>query len=276
MSVVWLNGCLSAAADARISPFDHGLIVGDGVFETIRVYAGRPFALLRHLDRLERSAAGIGLAAPPRLQLEQAVAEVISANPDVPEARLRLTVTSGPGPLGSRRGEEPPTVLAAVAPIPPLRPSYAVAVSPWPRNERGPLAGLKTVSYAENAMVLAWARQLGGDEAIFPNLAGNLCEGTGTNVFVGVGGRLVTPPLSAGCLAGVTRDLVIDLTDAVEADSPISALADADEAFVTGTGCEVMPIATVDGTPVRQCPGPLTAAAQQAFRALIANPPAEL
>ena len=76
---------------------------------------------------------------------------------DVPDARLRLTITSGPGPLGSPRGSEGRTVLAAVAPIPPLKPSYAIAVSPWARNERGALAGLKTVSYAENAMVLAWA-----------------------------------------------------------------------------------------------------------------------
>src|SRR5436305_809153 len=124
--------------------------------------------------RQEGVTAGVGP--------EGAVAAVVAANADVPDARLRLTITSGPGPLGSPRGSEGRTVLAAVAPIPPLKPSYAIAVSPWARNERGALAGLKTVSYAENAMVLAWARDRGCDEAVVPNLAGNLCEGTGTNV----------------------------------------------------------------------------------------------
>ena len=270
MTKVWLNGSLVDEAEAAISPFDHGLLVGDGVFETLRVYGGRAFAVRRHLDRLERSAAGIDLPVPPRALLEQAAAEVLAAT-GVADGRLRVTITSGAGPLGSARGEAGLTVMAAVTPIVPLAPYYAVQVVPWPRNERGALAGLKTISYAENAKALAWARRRGADEAIFANLAGNLCEGSATNVFLVAGGRLITPPLSAGCLAGVTRDLVIEITGAVEEDMPVDALAAAEEAFVTGTVAEVRPIASVDGIDLPECPGPVTAAAAAAFQELVAT-----
>jgi branched-chain amino acid aminotransferase len=263
-TVVWLNGELVAEADATISPFDHGLLVGDGVFESLRLYRGRPFAVRRHLDRLERSAQGIALDLPDRAALESAIEEVAAANPGLTDARMRITVTSGRGPLGSARGDARSTVLLAMSAIAPLPPSYRVHVAPWPRNERGALAGLKTVSYAENAIALAWARGQGADEAVLGNTIGNLCEGTGTNVFVAIGGRLITPPVSSGCLAGVTRDLVVELTGAAEEDVPLTALADADEAFLTGTGAEVMPIAAVDGRP-KPAPGPLTEKAAAAI-----------
>ena len=263
-TVVWLNGELVAEADATISPFDHGLLVGDGVFESLRRYRGRPFAVRRHLDRLERSAQGIALDLPTRAALESAIDEVAAANPALVDARMRITVTSGRGPLGSARGEAGSTVVLAMSAIAPLPPSYRVQVAPWPRNERGALAGLKTVSYAENAIALAWARAQGADEAVLGNTIGNLCEGTGTNVFVVVDGRLVTPPVTAGCLAGVTRDLVVELTGATEEDVPLTALGDAEEAFLTGTGAEVMPISAVDGRP-KAAPGPLTEKAAAAF-----------
>ena len=268
MTKVWLNGALVDEREAAISPFDHGILVGDGVFETLRVYDGRPFAVDRHLDRLERSARGIDLPVPPRALLDRAVAEVTGAN-DVGEARLRLTITSGPGPLGSARGEAGLTVMAAVTPIVPLPVSYAVRVVPWPRNERGALAGLKTLSYGENVVALDWAKRRFAREAIFPNLGGDLCEGTGTNVFLVDHGRLVTPPLLTGCLAGVTRALVIELTGAEEIVLPVTALADAEEAFVTGTGCEIMPIESVDGRLLPECSGPRTQKAAAAFRELV-------
>ena len=106
-------------------------------------------------------------------------------------------------------------------------------------------------------------------DALFANLAGNLCEGTGTNVFLGLGGRLVTPPLSAGCLAGVTRDLVMELVDVVEDDIPMDALAGAEEAFLTSSTRDVQPIRTIDAAPLPKCPGPLTEGAGSAFRALM-------
>ena len=267
-SAVWLDGRLVAPDEARVSAFDHGLTVGDGVFETLRVYGGVPFALRRHLDRLGRSAAGLGLALPERSVLERACAEVVEAGGGG-DARLRLTVTGGPGPLGSARGPGPPTVLAAVAPLAAPSPAAAVAVAPWPRNERGALAGLKTTSYAENVVVLAWARERGAEEAVVTDTTGRLCEGTGANVFVVHGDRVRTPALSSGCLAGVTRELVLERTGAEEADLDLDDLAGADEAFLTSSTREVQPIASVDGRALPAVPGPCTTAAAADFRALV-------
>ncbi|HEV2767960.1 MAG TPA: aminotransferase class IV [Acidimicrobiales bacterium] len=267
---VWVNGRLLPADQAAVSAFDHGVVVGDGVFETMRVYRGTPFALRRHLDRLGHSAAGLGLALPGRSTLEGALAEVLAAS-GLAEARLRLTVTGGPAPLGSGRGTGPPTVIAAVAPLDPVPPTADVAVVPWPRNERGAVAGLKTTSYAENVVALARAAAAGAGEAVFANTRGELCEGTGTNVVVGVGGRLLTPPLSSGCLAGVTRALVLERCGVEEQALPLSTLVDAEEAFLTSTTREVQPIATVDGHRLPDPPGPLTAAAMARFAELIAS-----
>lgn len=268
--VVWIDGELVPAARARVSPFDHALLTGDGVFETLRVYRGVPFAARRHLARLARSAAGLGLRCPPERAVREAMAAVVAAN-DVSEGRLRVTLTGGPAPLGSARGESPPTLIVAAGPLDPPAPSVDVAVCPWPRNERSAVAGLKTVSYAENVVALAWARERGADEAIFANCAGSLCEGTGTNVFAVLDGRLVTPPLAAGCLAGVTRELVLELVEAEEVDVPVGRLREATEAFLTSSTREVQPIRAVDGTPLPQCPGPVTAAAAAAFAELVAR-----
>lgn len=269
--VVWLNGSLVPEAEARISPLDHGLVVGDGVFETCKVIDGVPFALGRHLDRLARSAKGLGLAVPPAAELRAAAQAVIAANSDGTVGRLRITITGGPGPLGSARGDVPPTVLLTTGPPPDWEPSTAVVTVPWPRNERSAVAGLKTISYAENVVALAYAHERGASEALFPNTAGNLCEGTGTNVFVGIGGRLVTPPLAAGCLGGITRELLLELTGAVEDDLPLSALTNAHEAFLASSTREVHPISAIDGAPLPACPGPLTQAAAEAFSALVAR-----
>jgi branched-chain amino acid aminotransferase len=148
-----------------------------------------------------------------------------------------------------------------------------VTTVPWPRNEHGALSGLKTTSYGENVRALAYAAEHGGSEAIFGNTAGNLCEGTGTNVFVVSGGQLLTPPLSAGCLAGVTRALVIEWSGAVEQDLPLSALAEADEAFLTGTTRDVQPIRFVDGQALPAAPGPVTAKAAEVFAMRAAESP---
>jgi branched-chain amino acid aminotransferase len=270
---VWVNGRLCPEHEAVISPFDHGLLTGDGVFETLRVYRGAPFASRRHLDRLARSAAAMGLPTPEPASLREAMAEVIVANGLV-EGRLRITVTGGPAPLGSGRGDAaPPTVIVLGGAMAAWPATTDVVVVPWPRNERGALAGAKTISYGENVVALAYAHQRGAGEAVFANLAGNLCEGTGTNVFVGLGGRLVTPPLSAGCLAGVTRDLLLELLDAVEEDVPITALGEADEAFLSSSTREVQPVGAVDGCPLARAPGPLTEAAAEVFRALVERDP---
>jgi len=264
---IWLNGELLDPERAMVSVFDHGMLVGDGIFETVKATNGVPFALTRHLRRRARSAAGLGLPEPDHDVLAQGTLEVLAAAPKWPLARIRITYTSGPGPLGSNRGDAGPTVSIIVAPQDPFPPAADVTVVPWPRNERGALAGLKTTSYAENALALAYAKERGGGEAIFGNLAGNLCEGTGSNIFVVLGGRLVTPPLSSGCLAGVTRALVLEWFGGEEEDLALEDLYRADEAFLTSTTRDVQPIRAVDDTVLPAAPGPVTAKAMEAFAA---------
>ena len=268
MSTVWIDGTLLDEAQARVSPFDHGLLTGDGVFETMRITRATPFAARRHLERLARSAAGLRLPCPPTEVVLGAMREVIEAN-DLEEGRLRVTVTGGPSPLGSHRAGVEPTVIVAGGPLPNWPPAADVALAPWPRNERGALAGLKTISYGENVLALAHARDRGAGEALFANIAGNLCEGTGTNVFVVVGGRLVTPPLSSGCLAGVTRELVLELVDVAEEDFGVAGLDGVQEAFLTSSTRDVQAVRAIDGRRPPACPGPFTSAAAAAFRDLV-------
>jgi branched-chain amino acid aminotransferase len=270
---VWINGALLADTDARVSVFDHGLTVGDGVFETVKIVAGVPFALTRHLERLRRSALGLGLPEPDLGRLRAGIRHLLAAAGQPDRARLRIMVTGGESPLGSDRGTAGPTAVAALGGWPVIGESCDVVTVPWPRNERGALAGLKTTSYAENVLALGYARERGGGEAIFANTAGNLCEGTGTNVFVASGGRLLTPPLNSGCLAGVTRGLVVEWAGAVEEDLPAGTLGAADEAFLTSTTRDVQPIRAVNGVPLPAVPGPLTLRAAEVFAARSAAEP---
>ncbi len=147
----------------------------------------------------------------------------------------------------------------------PFSETASVTVVPWPRNERGALAGVKSTSYGDNAKALAYAKERGGQEAVFENLAGNLCEGTGSNVFIVRDGHLITPTLASGCLAGVTRALVLEWHGGEEADVPISALYEAEEAFLTSTTRDIQPIRLVDDTVLATAPGPVTAKAMRVF-----------
>jgi branched-chain amino acid aminotransferase len=275
--VVWVDGALVDEHEARISPFDHGLLTGDGVFETLRVYRGQPYCWRRHYERLARSASGMGLAIPPGPALRRAALEVIEVNA-LTDARLRITVTGGPSPLGSERGRATPTLILAASELPPAAPATPIAVVtvPWPRNERGALAGLKTISYGENVRALALAKEAGAGEAIFPNTRGELCEGTGTNVFVVTGGVLRTPPEDSGCLMGVTRALILELADrldiaAEETALPLSAVATADEAFISSSTRELQAVSHVDGNPLPVAPGPVTTLLADAFRRMVAE-----
>lgn len=265
--IVWINGVLVPEDQARISPFDHGWLVGDAVFETLVIVRGMPFAARRHLERLAYSAEHLGVTVPDADVLREAMIAVAAAN-GLEEGRLRVTVSSGTGPLGSSRGDSPPTATVAATPQPPWPATIAVATMHWTINEHGPLTGLKTVSYGANVRALASAKATGASEAVFANTQGDLCEGTGSNVFLAHQGRLITPSLASGCLAGITRQLVIDLTGAVEQDVPLRALAAADEAFLTSTTRDVHPIHAVDGHQLPAAPGPLTQAAIQAFARL--------
>ncbi|WP_031078651.1 aminotransferase class IV [Streptomyces sp. NRRL WC-3742] len=259
----WVNGTLVDSARAAVSVLDHGLTTGDGVFETMKVVDGRTFALTRHLDRLTRSARGLGLPDPDHDLVREACAQVLAADP-VPLGRLRVTYTGGIAPLGSERGTAGPTLVAALGAITRRPDETAVAVVPWRRNEHSAVAGLKTTSYAENVVALAAAHRAGASEALFANTAGRLCEGTGSNVFVVLGGRLLTPPLASGCLAGITRQLVLDWCGAEEADLPLEALRDAEEIFLTSSTRDVQAVTRVDD---RELPGtgPVTAKAMAVF-----------
>lgn len=264
----WVNGRLVDETDAVVSAFDHGLTVGDGVFETIKVIDGVPFALRRHLERLARSAAGMGLSAPDLDRARAACAAVVAQAP-VGRHRLRVTYTAGVAPLGSGRGDGEPTFIVAIAAMGTWPQTTTIAVVPWPRNERGALTGLKTTSYGENVVALAHARRLGAGEAVFADTRGRLSEGTGSNVFVVVGRRLLTPALSSGCLPGVTRALLLEWTDASEADLPLEVLDEADEVFLASTTRDVQAVAAVarEGgvRSIAEAPGPVTREAAVAF-----------
>lgn len=261
---VWLDGGLRDIESARVSVLDHGLTVGDGIFETVKAVDGKPFALTRHLDRLTRSARGLGLPDPDLDEARRACAAVLEANP-MPLGRLRITYTGGLGPLGSDRGDHGPTLVVAVGETTRRPDTTAVVTVPWTRNERGAVTGLKTTSYAENVVALARAHEQGASEALFGNTAGRLCEGTGSNVFVVLDGELHTPPLASGCLAGITRALVVEWLGAKETDLPLDVLERADEVFLTSTLRDVQAVHRVDGRELPGAPGPVTAEAMRVF-----------
>ncbi|MEC4020966.1 aminotransferase class IV [Streptomyces sp. H27-D2] len=261
---IWLDGALHDADRARVSVLDHGLTVGDGVFETLRSTEGQPFALTRHLNRLTVSARGLGLPDPDLDEVRRACAAVLDANP-MPLGRLRITYTGGTSPLGSDRGEAGPTLIVALGGVSRRPDTTATVTVPWTRNERGALTGLKTTSYAENVVALARARESGASEALFANTVGRLCEGTGSNVFVVLDGELHTPPVSSGCLAGITRALAVEWTGAAETDLPLDVLDRAEEIFLTSTLRDVQSVHRVDGRELPGAPGPVTAKAMRIF-----------
>lgn len=264
----WVNGTLLDRDAAVVSAFDHGMTVGDGAFETVKVLDGVPFALGRHLDRLARSAAGLGLAEIDKDQVRAACAAVCAQAP-VGLHRLRITYTGGVAPLGSERGDSGPTLVVAIAPAIPAAETTTVAVVDWPRNERGALVGLKTTSYAENVIALAHAKGLGASEAVFADTRGRLSEGTGSNVFVVLAGELLTPALSTGCLNGITRQLLLEWSGAREAELPLAVLDDAEELFLTSSLRDVQAVAQIVGSrharTLPGSPGPVTREAAAQF-----------
>jgi branched-chain amino acid aminotransferase len=271
----WVDGALVPIDEARVSVLDHGITVGDGAFETMRVYRGEPFAWTRHLARLHASAAGLGLTLPDDEVLRTAVDAVMVANECI-DARLRVTVTGGVAPPGSGRAGGPPTVFVLAFPIDPPAPSADIVVAPWTINENGALAGLKTISYAANVRALAFARERGASEALFANTQGNVCEATGSNVFCVIDYELVTPPPSAGCLLGVTRALILELAAEhdvpfAEADIPLDALRDVQEAFLSSTTREVQPVTKIDERALTSPGGDITTKLQAAFQDLVAR-----
>jgi branched-chain amino acid aminotransferase len=183
--------------------------------------------------------------------VRQATSEVLrAARPDL--GRLRITWTGGIGPLSSERGAGTGTLVVAATGVPPWPAEVAAVTVPWTRNENSATAGLKTTSYAENVVALQEAHARGGSEALMANSRGELCEGTGSNVFVVSGGQVRTPPLTSGCLAGITRELVLewavdDGLDVIEETLPFDVLDDADEVLLTSSTRDVQPLTWLDG-----------------------------
>jgi branched-chain amino acid aminotransferase len=243
----FVNGEVTPAAGARVSVLDHGFTVADGVFETLLLSHGAAFALDRHLVRLANSARGLGIDCPSSEMVAEAVRQTLAANATIDHGRLRITVTSGNGPLGSDRGGAQPTLVVTLAPTPRWPETTSAVLIPWIKNERSPLVGLKTTSYAENVMALEFAHNLGFSEALMCDSQGRLSEGTGSNIFLVRDGELITPDVHTGLLKGITRDLVIECAQTLGLkvsfdDTTANQLATVSEAFLTSSTRNVHPI----------------------------------
>ncbi|MEO5608173.1 MAG: aminotransferase class IV [Ornithinibacter sp.] len=266
---VWVDGKTVVANEPAVSAVDHGVTVGDGAFETAKVDGGTPFAVTRHLRRLDATMRGLGLPRPDHDRVREGIDAVLSGEP-IDFGRLRWTITGGWGPLGSDRLASDPTYI--VTAVPHERPAAhgRVVTVPWVRNERSATAGLKTTSYAENVVALAYAQERGAMEAVLANTRGELCEATGSNVFVVIDGIVRTPALSSGCLAGITRELTIewcraDGIEVLEEDLRLDVLEAADEVFLTSSIKDVFPVSGVDGRSL-DTPGPVTRQVREVWR----------
>ena len=235
---------------------DDGLYRGDGAFEVIRLYDGRPFALDDHVDRLERSAAAIELEFD-RGALEREIAELIAAAGS-PDAQLRLIVTRG-----GRR-------IAAIEPVPAHVEALKVATVTY--SPTVILNGVKSLSYAANMQSTRLAQAGGADEAILVRPDGAVLEPPTSSVFwVSPEGGLRTPALDVGVLASITRDRLVKALDVEEGTWPAADLRAAREAFLASTTREVQAVAAIDGSSLAESPGPRTREAQEAFAAVLAE-----
>ncbi|WP_062385910.1 aminotransferase class IV [Demequina iriomotensis] len=282
-TLVWAGGLLRAEGEPVIAAGDHGWTVGDGVFETLEIVGGRAFGLRRHLKRLAYSAARMGMAEIDQEVVREAVGEVLAAGSGL--RRLRITVSSGPGPAPLARGGGPHTIVVTADDAAPAPSCHAVRV-PWRRNERSALAGVKSTSYAENVVIMEFARSRGADEAVLANTHGHLCEGAASNIVIERAGEIVTPPLASGCLPGIVRGLALEW--GAEAGLPVRVAAPgelelgvldevvAGDAFaaVTSSTRRIQPLASLDKTPLEH--GPLLAQLRSVFeeRAALDHDPA--
>lgn len=259
-----------------MSVFDRGFRFGEGVFETLRAYGTHPFRLGTHLDRAAEGARVLDFDLPPRALLNEAIRETVRANAGQGDLALRLTVTPGlidpwsPFP-GRSLGRS--TLVVTAHPVAYGEELYRLGVSgavvPWARE----LPQIKSVSYLAAALARREARRLGAEEALFTDSGGMVLEGSYSNVFAVVRGTLVTPPLDAGILPGVTRAVTLGVAGAQglaveEAPLTVAQLLAADEAFLTASTRELVPLVRVAGTLVGDgVPGPVTAALHEGYRA---------
>lgn len=254
---VVLDGEIVPTSEARISVLDRGLLRGEGVFETVRTYSGTPFAVSRHLARMHLSAAAAGIRLPPDADLVAAIEDACRAN-GFAETRVHLTVTGGPGgPAPDPMGDVDPTTIALAGELRDTTGTGEVtAVTlPWVRHEGAALTGVKPTSYLDHLIGHKWAQARDADEGLWRNGAGDVTEATGSNLFVVRDGVVMTPPVSAGLLPGVTRDLVLERCRArsvpvLEGPLTVDDVRGASECFLTSTTKEAVAVVSVDGVMI--------------------------
>ncbi|MGA8849100.1 MAG: aminotransferase class IV [Dehalococcoidia bacterium] len=297
--IIYLNGQLIPRSKAKLSPFDHGFLYGYGLFETMRAYNGYIFRLDHHLARLRRSAETIGLAhsviatlnvVKGKQSLETACTKTLEAN-KLKDARLRLTVSAGEGDMTPDPSTcSSPTVLVTAQNLVSLPPEkyesgFKSVLSSLRRNSQSPLSRLKSTCYMENILARMAARAAGCDEAILLNEQGYLAEGSSTNIFLvmkslSLKGRgqvrvLITPSLESGVLPGITREAILEIARAAniktqERQVEVKELIEAEEAFLTNSILELMPLTWFEGKPIGTGkPGKLTRKLIAAYRKLI-------
>jgi branched-chain amino acid aminotransferase len=272
MTWIHLNGRLVAPGEGRIDPADRGLLLADGLFETLRAYGGRPFRLEAHLTRLADGAAVIGLAMPPAAEIAAAVGATLTAN-GLEDAAIRITLTRGSGPRGLLPPPDAkPTLLVAAHPLPASLPAATTACIVAPRrNEQSPLSRLKSLAYLDNILALREAVARGCDEAILLNTAGRLASGSRSNLFLVLDDTLSTPPPVEGVLPGIARQTVLDLAagqgmPTQEMPLTLADIARASEAFLTNSLLEVVPLARIEDRTL--APGPAGAELACLYRQL--------
>ncbi len=277
---VYINGELVERSEARVSVFDRGLLYGYGLFETMRSYDGQVFRLDRHLSRLARSADMLGIGeALDVAELGRAVYDTISAN-GLSDARIRLTVTAGEGErsLSLPASGSLTTMIVAEELVLPSQHAYqngiSAAIVGAARNSQSPLSGVKSIGYLESLIARSQAAAAGAEEAVMLNERGLVAECSTSNIFIVAAGWLLTPSAESGILPGITRGIVIELAssmgiEASEGDVAVADLLNADEAFITNSVIEILPLVELDGRPIgRGKPGEVTAGLSKAYKEL--------
>jgi len=277
--IVFLDGKLVPAKDAAVVAFDNAFLYGAGLFETMRVYGGRPFALSEHLERLGRSALELKMPETlPTHKLRDAVLQTIKAN-RITTGYTRLTVTGGSGDIRDREGQGSVFVYAkGGSPYPAelYARGASLAVAKERRSRDVFLAGHKTTSYFSNLLAQREAQRQGADEALFLTPDGYIAEGSRTNFFAVLDGVLLTPPLAVNVLPGITRAKVLGLAEglgisACEKLIRLESLVGASEAFITSSLMEILPVRNVGGADFPNCPGPAASRLRTAYRNLVSS-----
>ena len=277
--IVYLNGCLMPLSQASISVLDYGFLYGFGLFETMRAYGGQVFRLDSHLNRLVRSAEVLGLSIGVT-DLKDAVMATLQAN-QLSDARIRITVSIGEGSMVPDPSTcQQPTVLILVGDYHPYpeqiyQKGFRAVVSSIRRNSQSPLSRLKSANYLENMLAKQEAGAAGVDEALCLNEKGFLAEASMSNIFLVNDGILRTPTEDSGILSGITREVVLELASQLgistfEQDIRLDELSQTQEAFLTNSLIEIMPLTEIDGKPVGSGrPGPVTQRLMADYRKLV-------